>query len=71
MVGNLYLFFYYKRVLISLMEAVELLEFTQRTDINIGNDENGNMKGMPDKIMMRNRSKEALSKIEKILKGEK
>ena len=46
--------------------AVEALEYTQRTDARIGHTdetEDGVLRGMPDKIMMRNRCKTALEKI--------
>lgn len=49
-----------------LQVAVEALEYTQRTDARIGHTdetEDGVLRGMPDKIMMRNRCKTALEKI--------
>lgn len=59
-----------------LVEAIGALEYTQRTDVNIGvsegaRDKDGDvdniMRGMPDKIMMRNRCREALSKLQTLL----
>ncbi len=46
--------------------ALEALEYTQKTSVIIGHDENGEngqMKGVPDRIMMRNKCREALEKI--------
>lgn len=43
---------------------VEALEYTQRTDVIIGHDESsddGKLRGMPDKIMMRNICAKALA----------
>lgn len=44
----------------------EVLEFTQRVDVVIGHTsdtEDNVLRGMPDKIMMRNRARECLAKI--------
>jgi hypothetical protein len=49
-----------------LSVAIKVLSYTQRTDVVIGHEDNGDdnlLKGMPDQIMMRNRCKIALDKI--------
>lgn len=46
--------------------AVEALKYTQRTDVRIGHSdetEDNVLRGMPDKIMMRNRCRDALEKL--------
>jgi hypothetical protein len=46
--------------------AIKALRYTQRADVVIGHEDNGDdnlLRGMPDQIMMRNRCKIALDKI--------
>lgn len=64
-----------------LLDVIEVLmkacEYTQRTDVVIGHettsnpDDDGLLRGMPDKIMMRNRCQKALAQVDAMLKGER
>ncbi len=47
-----------------LQIAVEALEWIEKGKAHIGNDANGNVFGLPDVVMCRNRAKEALKRIE-------
>ena len=50
----------------ALAVSIEALEYVDHGRSHIGNDANGNVFGLPDLVMCRNRVKHALAEIEKM-----
>lgn len=52
-------------------KCVEALAYITSANVPIGNDENGILMGLPDKVMCRNKANKALAEIAAMLEGDK